>query len=76
MANEAIIADGDQFTNKGVGLDPAALTDGDPFLDFDKRTDEAAIAELAIVNIARFNDGYVLAELDVSNRDVEEPGFH
>lgn len=45
-----------------MGLDSAALTDLYRFLDFDERTDEAVVSDLATIQIYRLNDRHSLTE--------------
>ncbi len=56
MTNETILADADIFTDKGVGLDPAAFADRDVTLDFHKGSDEGFIIDIAAIQIHRPDD--------------------
>ena len=49
VRNKAVIADCDQFADKGVGLDPAAVADHNAFLDLDEWPDETIFPEGTIV---------------------------
>ena len=49
VRNETVVPDGDELANERVGLNPAPLTDGCSFLNFNERSDEGVIADVAAV---------------------------
>jgi len=74
MRNEAIIPDGDQLTDEGVRLNPAALTYLCSFLYLHKWPNEAAISNRATIEIDRLHDGDVLTKLNVVNPRMPDLG--
>ena len=64
MRNKTVIPNGDEFTDKRMRLDPAALADGGSFLDFNERADECLISDPAAIKIYRLNNGNVFAEVN------------
>jgi len=65
VRNEAIIANRHHIANEGMGLDPAAFSHHGSALDFNKRADEAIVANDATIEINGLNDGDLFAERDV-----------
>ena len=49
VRNEAVVPNRDQIANERVGLDPAALSNLCPFLDFNERPDERFIADFTTI---------------------------
>ena len=70
MADETIITDCYEFTNEGMGLYFAPISDPDIFLDLDKRTDKNMVAHDSTVNVTRVDDSYLLTELCIYNSYV------
>ncbi len=62
MPDKAIVPDLDQITNEGVRLNTGSFPDFAPRLNFDKRTDEAVVANLTAVNIGWLDNGHVFTE--------------
>jgi hypothetical protein len=67
MGNEAVVADRDQIADKRVGLNPAALSNGCSLLYLNERSDERFVADVAAVQVCRFDDSHVCAEPYVNN---------
>ena len=65
MADEALVADGDQFADEGMRLDARVRSDGDVSLDFDERPDECVVAQLAPVEVDGLYQSDVFAEGNV-----------
>jgi hypothetical protein len=49
MRNETVVTNRDELANEGVRLNPAPLPNSCPFLNFNERTDERVIADVAAV---------------------------
>ena len=49
VRNKAVVPNRDQIANERVGLDPAALSNLCPFLDFNERPDERFIADVTTI---------------------------
>ena len=49
MRDEAVVADGDELADEGMGLNPATLADRCAFLDLNKWADECIVAYIAAV---------------------------
>ncbi len=75
MANEAVIANCDKFTNKGMGLDLCSLADCYILLDFDKRADKRIITNSTAIDIGWFNDFHIAPEKHITNRNLESNGL-
>ena len=56
-----------EFADKGVGLNSAALTDDDTSLNLDERSNKRAITDRAAVKINRLDNDDVRSELNVPN---------
>jgi hypothetical protein len=69
MRNETIVTYGNQIADKGVRLNAASLSNRYAFLYFDERPYERVIANRATVQVCWFDDGDVLAELNVDESD-------
>lgn len=65
VRDEAVIANFDQLTDKGVRLDFAKAANFHIALYLDKRSDEAALADGAAIKVHRLDDGAVCAELHI-----------
>ena len=48
-----------------MGLDPGIFTNDDPFLNFCIRTDKTIIPNAATIQVYRFNNFYIPAELHI-----------
>jgi hypothetical protein len=69
MGNETIVTYGNQIADKGVRLNAASLSNRYSLLYFDERPDERVIANGAAVQVCWFDNGDVLAELNVDESD-------
>jgi hypothetical protein len=67
MSNETVSTNLDQLANHRMGLNTGALTNHNPFLNFNKRPNEAMIANRAFVEIGWLNNDHSGAELNVSD---------
>jgi hypothetical protein len=67
MANEAVLANANEFADKAVRLHPRPCTDARILLDFDERTDEAAVTYMATIQIGRLHNLDARAENNVAN---------
>ncbi len=72
MADEAIAADGNEFADEAVRLYARPRANGHAALDFDERTDEAVVADLAVVDVDRFDDFNIGAESHASDANLLE----
>jgi hypothetical protein len=70
MPDETIIADCHQFTDESMGLYFAPFADRHVFLYLHKGTDKGLVADSAAVQIARFNDRYLFAKLDIADTNL------
>lgn len=70
VGDDAIIPDGDEFADKGVGLDLAPIPDDHVSLNLDKGADKTIIADLAAVNVYRLNDSDVRPEFHITDLDM------
>ena len=75
MADEAVVADRHEFADKGMRLHAGTRADAHALLDFGKRPDEAVVADLAAIEIARLDDLDPRAELDVAHADLVDFGL-
>lgn len=57
VAYKAVVANGYQLTDKGMGLYFAVVTDDYAFLYFGKRADKAVIAQRATINVTGLHNG-------------------
>ena len=49
MRNEAVVTNRHELANERVGLNPAPLADGCSFLNFNERSDEGVITDIAAI---------------------------
>ena len=49
MRNEAVVTNRDELANERVGLNPASLPNGYSLLNFNERSDEGVIADIAAI---------------------------
>ena len=75
MADKTILADRDQFADKGMRLHAGTRADHHALLDFGKRPDKAVIADLAAVEIAGLDDLDPRAEFDVAHTTLMHLGL-
>jgi hypothetical protein len=75
MRNEAVVPDRDQIADEGVGLNPAPLSDGCSLLYLNERSDESFIADVTTIQVCRFYDGHICAELHVDEADRTSLGW-
>jgi hypothetical protein len=69
MGDKTVVPDRDELANKGVRLDTASLPNLHSLLDFDERTDERVVIDLATIEIDRLHNGDVLPEFDIDDSD-------
>ncbi len=74
VADEAVVADLDQFANESMRLHPRARADAHAFLDLDEGPDEDLIAEFALVHVGGLDDAHATAAGDVTHRGLFEFG--
>ena len=67
VADEAILADGDEFADECVTLHAGSWADADPFLNLNEGADEGAVSQCASIEIDRFDHGDVVAEFDIDD---------
>jgi hypothetical protein len=75
MGDEAIVSDCDELADKGVGLNPAPLTDHDAALNLDKGTDKAIVPNCATIKIDRLDDGNPAAKGHINYTRLSNRGF-
>ena len=75
VTDEAVISNGHEFANESVGLHSGSRANGDASLDFYKGTDKHAVAQCATIEIDRFNQCDVLAELNVDDAVLVDSGL-
>ena len=75
VTDEAVISNGHEFANESVGLNSGSRANGDASLDFYKGTDKHAVAQCATIEIDRFNQCDVLAELNVDDAVLVDSGL-
>ena len=66
MRDEAIIADRDQLTNEGMGLNTGALANDHAALDLNEGPDKDSVAQGASVQVDRLDNGDALAKGDIN----------
>jgi hypothetical protein len=69
VRDKTVVPDRDQLANKGMRLDTASLPNLHSLLDFDERTDERIVIDIATIEIDRLDNGDVLSEFDIDNSD-------
>ena len=69
MRDEAVVPDRYELANKCMRLDTASLPDLHSLLNFDERTDERIVIDLAPIEIDRLHNGDVLPEFDIDDSD-------
>ena len=69
MRDETVVPDRYELTNKGMRLDTASLPNLHSLLNFDERTDERIVIDLATIEIHRLYNSDVLPEFDVDDSD-------
>ena len=69
VRDKAVVPDCDSLANKGMRLDTASLSDLYALLNFDERTDERVVIDLATIEIHRLHNGDVLPEFDIDDSD-------
>jgi hypothetical protein len=62
MRNETVVPNRNQLAYERVGLNPTPLTDDCSLLDLNERPDESIIADVAAVQVCRFDDRHICAE--------------
>lgn len=67
VRDKTVVADSHELTNECMGLDAAALTNFDSFLDLNEWTNEALVANLAAIEINGLDDSHVFSEPNIDN---------
>ena len=75
MADKTILADRHQLADEGMRLHAGAGADHRALLDLGKRSDEAIVADLAAVQVARLDDLDARAEFDVAHAALMHLGL-
>src|SRR5262249_24631595 len=75
VGNGDIVADGDKFADEAVRLDAAVAANHDAFLDFNKRANEAVVADDAAVKVHGLDDGDIPPERYIDDTDFLERGL-
>ena len=75
VRDEAIVSDGYQFANEGVGLHSAPPSDHDAVLNFDEGPNEAIVSNFATVEVDRLDDCDSAAESHVDDARLSNRGF-
>jgi hypothetical protein len=75
VRNKTIIADANKFADESMRLNFAAFTYDHTTLNLDEGSDEAAIADGAIVNINWLDNSDVRAELNIPNPSQPQGGI-
>jgi hypothetical protein len=69
VRDKTVVPDRDELANKGMRLNAASLPNLHSLLDFDERTDERIVIDIATIEIDRLHNGDVLTEFDIDNSD-------
>ena len=75
VTDEAVFADGYEFTNECMTLHACARANGDAALDFNEGADEHPICQCTTVEIDRFDQCHSLAKLNVDDAVLVNSGF-
>ncbi|OIQ62953.1 hypothetical protein GALL_555110 [mine drainage metagenome] len=67
MADKTVLADRHQLADESMRLHAGSGADRRTLLDLGKRTDEAIVADLAAIQVARLDDLDPRAEFDVAH---------
>jgi hypothetical protein len=69
VGDKTVVPDRYELANKGMRLDTASLPNLHSLLNFDERTDERVIIDVAPIEIDGLYNGNVLSEFDINNSD-------
>jgi hypothetical protein len=76
MADKTVLSYSYPLTNKGMGLDSGPMAYLDIGLYLNKGTDKNMVTDGTIVEINRFDDDYLFAELHLHDPDLPESRLH
>src|SRR5262249_51142650 len=74
MAYETVLTNGDELADEGMRLYPRARTDDCSLLYLGEGTDEAIVANLALIEIAGLDHFHARAEFDVADASLMQFG--